>query len=350
VLHPGETGIAVKMASQRQLHLPRFFAGYGGSTGYSNVRGGGNSAYDYGSGYSDTRGTMIALASRRPFRLSNISAGRGWDVRMLERLVEDRDPHAAATMLAKLLGAPGEPIGRDVHRFAGGQHYYNSFYGNSAYYDCSYLYGSLGFARGFSAGTSISFFRAAQLQQAGFAVAFLGYDACGQPMFNVFPRGIVGTPGGRPPAAGEFPARRLPSSAPRNPLKDDGGRDLTSARPTPGRNADQDAAFTPPVNRIPDAGSVSARPHPRSEGATVSERPRPPAASPAPERAAPRQSPPPPERVSAPRHVPERTATPAYSPPPVRSSPPPPPPPPRAEPRVERERPTPARERKSDGT
>src|SRR5687768_12780992 len=332
VLHPTETGIAVKMAARRQLHLPRFFAGYAGGAGYSNVSGSGYSAYDYGSGISDTRGTMIALASRRPFGLSKISVGGNWDVLMLQRLVEDRDPEAAAVMLAKLLGEPGEPIGRDVYRFAGGRRYYNSFYSNSAYYDCSYLYGSLGFARGFHTGRSINFFRAAQLQQAGFVVAFAGYDACGEPLFNVYPRSFVGTPGtpGRPPATGAFPRGRIPSVAPRNPLKDPVGGVVTGARPTPGRYAGQNDAFTPPTTRIPDAGSVSERPHPRSEGTTVSERPRTPAASPAPERAAPRHSPPPPERVSTPRPVPERTAAPAYTPPP--------PPPPRAEPRVERDR------------
>lgn len=350
VLHPTETGMSVKMAARRQLHLPRFFAGYGGGDGYSSVSRGGYSSYDYGSGYSDTRGTMIALASRRPFRLSTISVGGDWDVRMLERLVEDRDPYMAATLLAKLIGAPGEAIGRDVHRFAGGRHYYNSFYSNSAYYDCGYLSGSLGFARGFSSGRSLSFFRAAQLQQAGFDVAFIGFDACGQPQFNVYSSGIVGTPGGRPPAAGAFPRGRLPSVAPRNPLKDSVVGVITGARPTPGRYADQDNAFTPPVSRIPDGGTTSARPHPRSDGATVSERPRPPAASPAPERAPPRHSPPPPERVSTPRPAPERNPAPprTYTPPPERASPPPPPP--RAEPRVERERPAPAREPKSDGS
>jgi hypothetical protein len=346
VLHPTETGMSVKMAARRQLHLPRFFAGYGAGYRYPRVTDVGYE-YDYGSGYTDSRGTMIALASRRPFRLSNISVGGDWDVITLQRLVDDRDPYTAATLLAKALGAPGEPIGRDVHRFAGGAHYYNSAY-NTAYADCSYLYGQFGFARGFNTGRNITFFRAAQLQQAGFPVAFLGFDACGQPMFNVYPHStIVGAPAGRPPAAGAFPSGRLPSAAPRNPLKDSVARGMTGARPTPGRYADQNDAFTPPARRIPEAGSVSERPHPRAEGTTVSERPRTPAASPAPERAAPRHSPPPPERVATPRPVPERTAAPAYTPPPERASPPPPPP--RAEPRVERERPAPAREPKSDG-
>ena len=345
VLHPTETGMSVKMAARRQLHLPRFFGGYGAEYRYSGAT---DARYgnDYGSGYTDSRGTIIALASRRPFRLSSVSVGDDWNLRMLEQLVEDRDPYAAATMLAKVLGAPGEPIGRDVHRFAGGGgRYYNSGY-HSAYADCSYLYGSLGFARGFSTGRNISFFRAAQLQQAGFPVAFLGYDACGQPLFNVYQRGsIVGNPVAPRPAAGAFPSRRLPSGAPRNPLKDTVAGQITGARPTPGRYADQDDAFTPPMRRIPEADLVSERPRPRPEGATVSERPRAPAASPAPERATPRHSPPPPERVSTPRPVPERATTPppAYTPPPERSSPPPPP---RAEPAAERPRPVPAGERK----
>jgi len=347
VLHPTETGMSVKMAAQRQLHLPRFFAGYGTGNRYPRATEVGYE-YDYGSGYTDSRGTMIALASRRPFRLSSVMIGGDWDVVMLQQLVEDRDPYAAATMLAKVVGAPGEPIGRDVHRFAGGARYYNSAY-NSAYANCSYLYGQFGFARGFNTGRSISFFRAAQLQQAGFPVAFLGFDACGQPLFNVYPHSnIVGNPGGRPPAVGEFPAGRLPTSTPRNPLGNTTDDRIIGARPTPGRYADQNDALTPPLHRIPEAGSVSERPRPRPEGATVSERPRAPAASPAPERATPRHSPPPPERVSTPRPVPERSPAPppTYSPPPARSSPPPPPP--RAEPRVERERPAPASEPKVD--
>ncbi len=346
VLHPTDIDLSVKMAAKRQLHLPRFFAGFGDGDRYSTRSGLGYASYDgYGPGYSDSRGTMIALASRRPFNLAAISAAGDWDLVELRRLVDKREPYAAASILAKYLGAPGEPIGRDVHRFAGARHYYNTFYNNAAYYDCGIYSGALGYARGFRSAYAISFFRAAQLQEAGYVVRFRGYDACGQPQFDVYPTTLVGTPPGRPPAVGAFPAGRLPSTAPRNPTKEQSASgQVVGSRPTRGGYRDGDDAPALPA-RISEPRPVPERFHPQPVGETVSERPRVTESNPAPrgggiqsERPSPpRATAPPPERVSVPRPIPERVAQPAYTPP-ERSSPPPP----RSEPSVERVRPTPA--------
>ena len=357
ILHPTDIDLSIKMVAKRQLQLPRFFAGFGGGDLYSTRSGMGYASYDaYGSGYSDTRGTMIALASRTPFNLAAISSGGDWDLVSLRRLVDDREPYAAASLLAKYLGAPGEPIGRDVHRFAGARHFYNTFYNNAAYYDCGLYSGALGYARGFRSGYAISFFRAAQLAEAGYVVRFRGYDACGQPRFDVYPTTLVGTPPGRPPAVGAFPAGRLPSTAPRNPTREQSasGRQVVGSRPTRGGYTDGDNAPAMPT-RISEPRPVPERFHPQPVGGTVSERPRVSESNPAPrggtiqsERPSPpRESPPPPpERMSVPRPIPERVSQPVYTPErteprhvPERSSPPPPP---RSEPSVERVRPTPA--------
>src|SRR3990170_5510755 len=211
VLHPGDPGISVRMSSGRQLHLPRFFAAFT-DDGFVGRAGFGYAAFDgFGYGNTDTRGTMIGLASRKPFNLSAITIGGDWDLDALRRLVSDRDPYAAAAALARQLGARGEPIGRDVHRFAGGRHFYNTSYANRSYYDCATYYAPLGYARAFASGYGISYFRAAQLREAGYVVRFLGVDACGQPQFIVYSPAVAGPPPGRQPATGAFPESRLPA-------------------------------------------------------------------------------------------------------------------------------------------
>lgn len=342
VLHPTDIDLSVKMVAKRQLQLPRFFAGFGDGDRFAS-RGLGYASYGgYGSGYSDTRGTLIALASRRPFNLAAVSIGGDWDQIALRRLVEDREPYSAASMLAKYLGAPGEPIGRDVHRFAGGGA--QQFYASSAYYDCNPAYGAMGYG---ISGRGVGLMRAYALRQAGYQIYFLGFDGCGQPRYAVSANSIVGTPGGNQPATGAFPARRLPSSAPRNPTREQSASgQVVGSRPTRGGYTDGDDAPALPT-RISEPRPVPERFHPQPVGGTVSERPRVSGSNAEPrggtvqsERPTPAREtpPPPPERMSVPRHVPERPPQPAYTPP-ERSSPPPPP---RAEPSVERVRPTPA--------
>src|SRR4051812_36487970 len=67
VLHPDFPGISVKLAAHRQVSLPNFFAGFsqgGGSSYYSSAS---YLGYDYSGTRLDSRGTVIALASRAPF-------------------------------------------------------------------------------------------------------------------------------------------------------------------------------------------------------------------------------------------------------------------------------------------
>lgn len=326
VLHPDGPDLSVRMTSERQVHLPRFFAGFADDRFVSRA-GFGYAEFDAsGAGYTDTRGTMIGLASRRPFNLSAIMLGGDWDLDALSELVMNRDPHAAASALARYLGARGEPIGRDVHRFAGGRHLYNTSYASRSYYECAAYYGSVGFARGFTSGYGISFFRAAQLRDAGYAVRFVGTDACGQPQFMVYPHSVAGPPPTRPPAVGAFPQRRLPNPVPRNPTREPvtGGSTVLGSRPpSPDRYTDRPAPATPPA-RVAEP-RTREKFHPQPATGTVYERPRLPSET---ERTPPR----PPERVAQPVYVPERIAAPRFDPPP-------PPPPPPAQ--VERERPAP---------
>lgn len=233
ILHPEYPGIAVKMNSSRDLYLPRFFTGYGGRERGMNARSGGyvSSYYDgFDAGYSDTRGTVIALASRRPFNFDAITTNGDWNLAAVSRLIAGRDPRSAASALADRLGARGEEIGSGVYRFAGESRTYATLY-NTTSYRCNPYYGALGYSRG------ISLFRAAQLRRAGYQVTFIGIDACGEPRYAVHSRGLAENPGRRPPAVGAFPRPRTPAQRPRNPAT---GRtrtdDSTSAsgRPTRG--------------------------------------------------------------------------------------------------------------------
>jgi len=340
VLHPTDLDLSVKMAAKRQLHLPRFFAGFGGGDRYAS-RGGRYASYDgYGSGYTDTRGTLIALASRRPFNLAAITTGGDWDQTALRRLVDDREPYSAASVLAKYLGAPGEPIGRDIHRFAGGGN--QQYYASSAY-DCHPVYGAMGYG---ISGMGVGMMRAYALRQAGYQIYFLGFDGCGQPRYGVSGNEFVEAPVGNPPAAGAFPQGRLPSTASRNPTKDGtASGQMVGSRPTRGGYTDGDDAPSLPT-RISEPRTVPERFHPQPAGGTTYERPRISGSNAEPrggtvqaERPAPAREtpPPPPERMSVPRPIPERVTQPAYNPP-ERSSPPPP----RSEPQGERARPAPA--------
>src|SRR5688572_30200186 len=90
VLHPDFPGISVRIRSDRQLTLPNFFAGFNDSrqrTPYYTRSGVVNFA-QYGA-ENDTRGTIIAIASRAPFNLELIEADGDWDLSAIRRLIED---------------------------------------------------------------------------------------------------------------------------------------------------------------------------------------------------------------------------------------------------------------------
>jgi hypothetical protein len=177
VLQPDFPGISVRIARSRELRLPNFFVGF------ANGRSGVGTAYSRNAGYpgtmgyagqgNDTRGTVIALASRAPFNLDRIASGGDWNITAIRTLIEYRSPEAAAQTLASYLGVKGEPIGRDYMRFAGGrQNYYASSYLGDEYacYSNSSIY-------------SLSVLsRIAQLRAAGQNVRIVGYDYCGMPI------------------------------------------------------------------------------------------------------------------------------------------------------------------------
>jgi len=259
VLHPEYPGIAVKMNSSRDLYLPRFFTGYGERERGMSARNGGyaSSYYDgFDAGYSDTRGTVIALASRRPFDFDAITTNGDWNLAAVSRLIAGRDPRSAASALADRLGARGEEIGSGVYRFAGESRTYATLY-NTTSYRCNPYYGSFGYSRG------ISLFRAAQLRRAGYLVTFAGIDACGEPRYAVHSRGLAENQGRRPPAVGAFPRPRTPAPAqrPRNPAS---GRtrtdDSTSASGRPTRRYTEPERVTQRLFPSPDRTAERNRP------------------------------------------------------------------------------------------
>ncbi len=184
VLQPDFPGISVRIASGRELRLPNFFAGF------TDGRSGVETAYGHNVGdarfmghttdENDTRGTVIALASRAPFNLDRIASSGDWNISAIRGLIEYRSPAAAAQALASYLGARGEPIGRDYMRFAGGrQSYYASSYLGDQYacYPNSSIY----------ALSVVS--RINTLRAAGQRVSIVGYDYCGMPIVVWGPSG-----------------------------------------------------------------------------------------------------------------------------------------------------------------
>jgi len=204
VLHPDFPGLSVRIAANKSLRLPNFFAGfnssYYGGTAY-------DASYNGYSGYGneDSRGTVIALASRAPFNLEKIESGGDWDISAIRRLIENRSPVNAAAVMAQYLGQPGEPIGRDYLRFDGGNRYGYPYYANaygSYYSSCA---GSFGYnVLPLYVLHQLQVFAIYnQLRSSGRGPVLLGYDACGSPIF-----GAGGFIGGQQPATGHFPPPR----------------------------------------------------------------------------------------------------------------------------------------------
>lgn len=215
VLHPDFPGISVKMIAHKPVRLPNFFAGFNqqGSGYYSTV-----GYYDTEPGRFDSRGVMIALASRAPFDLEKIEVNGDWDMTAIRRLIDYRSPEGAAQALAAYLGVKGEPIGRDFMRFAGGQRYagygYGYGYGYSSYSACDSYYG-------------FGLFRQAQifgylnyLNARGVKYRIAAYDLCGLPVIvPLTGTGATGYPVTRPPRKPSdttvFPKNRAPNAGPR---------------------------------------------------------------------------------------------------------------------------------------
>jgi len=224
VLHPDFPGISVRILQHRQLRLPNFFAGFshGGGTYDASGRYASYSDY-YGGTNNDSRGTVIALASRAPFNLERVESDGDWNISALRGLIEHRTPASAAHALAAYLGAKGEPIGTDYMRFAGAQ--YHDYYASSnPLYACDLYYGGYGTRLALSRLAVLD--RVAQLRNNGQSVSVLGYDFCGMPIVAYGPSqrntGFRPTPGNprdtlfrrdRPPPRSGRPDRTNPHEA-----------------------------------------------------------------------------------------------------------------------------------------
>jgi hypothetical protein len=363
VLHPEYPGISVRLRSQQQLRLPNFFAGFNEprqNASYSTPNG--LVTYDrYEPLGNDTRGTVIALASRTPFNLELIEVGGDWNISEIRRLIEHQSPSSAAQSLAQYLGSNGEPIGRDFMRFAGERRSYYAYDDGYCASGFGYGYGSVGGAY-YPSQTAT---RSLDQRSRGRRPSIVGYDACGVPVYMARPftwsDGFPVPPGRDPHGTTVFPKARFPHGIARHPIDGD-----ITPRPVPQgifplpRRAEpevRDAPMPAPQGRYaePAARDVAIpapqgrRAEPReimepyrlpSVNSSPAERPR------MPERSAPRADPTPigsfpvyrqePRVIAAPverAREPEkyREAAPAPSPtpivrerPPVYSSPPPP--------------------------
>jgi len=100
ILHPDFPGISVRMVAHRRIDLPKFFAGFSmvGRSSYLPAMNAGHVAYD--DGFQDSRGTVIALASRAPFNLERLESGGDWNISTIRQLIENRSPSMAAQSLA----------------------------------------------------------------------------------------------------------------------------------------------------------------------------------------------------------------------------------------------------------
>jgi hypothetical protein len=178
VLHPDAPGISVRILRHRELRLPNFFAGYTYPGGRALDASGQYADYpDYAGGGYDSRGTIIALASRVPFNLDRVASQGDWNISAIRDLIENRTPAMAAQALASYLGARGEPIGRDYMRFAGAQ---ANYYSSNAAYSCDLYYG-VGRANVRSRRVEV-LDRVVQMQRAGTSARIVGYDVCGMPI------------------------------------------------------------------------------------------------------------------------------------------------------------------------
>ena len=189
VLQPDFPGISIRNRAHKQLRLPNFFAGYNAPM-ESGARYAQNGMVSYDRDPqtlgNDTRGSVIALASRAPFNLELIEADGDWNLAAIRQIIENRTPEGAAQALARYLGAKGEPIGHDYMRFAGQR---SSYYAYNGYEDLSYCgysgYGYASLGGGYYRADAYS--RIAQLRAVGLQPFIAGYDGCGVPIVVVAP-------------------------------------------------------------------------------------------------------------------------------------------------------------------
>ena len=179
VLHPDYPGISVRILRHKQLRLPNFFAGFSGGGGRYDASGRYVSYSESRAGSANnSRGTVIALVSRAPFRLERVESDGDWNISAIRGLIEYRAPYGAAQALAAYLGAKGESIGVDYMRFASAQ--YPDSYASTPLYGCDLYYGGSDPGLAFRRIAVLN--RVEQLQRGGQSVRILGYDFCGTPI------------------------------------------------------------------------------------------------------------------------------------------------------------------------
>jgi hypothetical protein len=312
VLHPELPGISVRLRRDQQFRLPNFFAGFSRSGG-GVIAPGRYSSYSSVETDNDTRGTVIALASRVPFNLDRVARDGDWNIAEIRNLVENRAPLSAAAALASYLGTENEPVGLDYMRFASVRGYQYGGYASDALYGCDLYYGGYSPALSFNRIGLLA--HVARLQRAGQNVRIVGYDFCGMPIIAFGPSRTIARANPRPPRepadSGKtkrehFP-RHTPEAQPGQPTAAIGYLPKMAPRMTP-QGAEVTAA---PLPRSRLGGEVLI--DNRNQVVTVPER-----------RVAPT------EHVAPPRNQPAMGTVqrPEYSRPIVREAPPPP----RAEP------------------
>ena len=347
VLQPAYPDISVRVRRHRELRLPNFFAGFSRSRReFVDAVGSSMSYYDDASYQNDSRGTVIALASRFPFNLERVTSGRDWNFSTIRRLLEYRSPFAAAQALASYLGAKGDAVGYDYMRFAPLR---NNYYASSSFggglYSCD-LYG-YGY-------TNLSFNRLAvlslvqQLRAAGRNVYISGYDFCGMPIVVYGPSRSFTTP--QPQRPGQNPADTLkaPRTVPLGYLPIPRHQSPPAQQDYPGivmpgqlggsagevlidRRNGTAGGEVPRPPRAPAVGTIPVQRTVPIERTIPVERPAPqrresPAAEPQPPREfarpVPREAPPPrPEPVRVPERLPEASPPPPSPPAPAQSEP-----------------------------
>lgn len=245
VLQPDFPGISVRMVAHKRIELPKFFAGFSmvGRSSYLPAMNAGYASYD--DGFQDSRGTVIALASRAPFNLERLETGGDWNISAIRQLIENRPPSMAAQSLANYIGAKGEPIGRDFLRFSGGRR--QAYYALDAYSQCDLYYG-FAYAPTLAFNRFRAFNRINALRRDG-QVRIVGYDLCGTPIVAFTPATVL-TGVGRPRQTRDTTGL----GRPRLP------RDRTG-RPHPAQTASSSAAegFFPASRRpnLPQIGDVT---------------------------------------------------------------------------------------------
>ena len=181
ILHPDFPGISVRIREHQQLRLPNFFGGFSNPGGGMLDASGHYASYStYAGDENDSRGTVIALASRAPFNLERVESDGDWNISGIRRLIEHRTPASAAQALASYLGANGEPIGRDYMRFASAHRYNYANYALGALSSCDLSYGVDLWHLGFRRLEVLD--RVSRAQRAGKRVSIIGYDFCGMPI------------------------------------------------------------------------------------------------------------------------------------------------------------------------